>query len=501
MLQISDRAWGWLGPIGVALLAFSVRIWNVGTPNRLLFDETYYAKDAWSLLQHGYVQDFNENANQQIQNGHLTNLMTGELSWIVHPEGGRALIAIGEKVFGLDAFGWRISAVVVGSLTVLVLARLVRRLTGSTWAGCLAGLLLCFDGAHFVLSRLALLDVFLAFWLVCAAACLVVAVDSTGWRYRGWQLAAGASFGMACATKWSGAYGLAAFGLAFVIWEVARKRPNFKAWPLQLARVGVPAFLLIVGTAFVVYVASWTGWLIHHEAFEARFGHGYGTYSQPWGSYLSQPTGGFLGETRDAFRSLWHFHTMTYDFHTSGLDTATHPYQSNPIGWLLMERPVGVDAVNDLPADRCGAAANSSCMRVVTILGNPAVWWAGAAATIGAIVAWVRTRDGRWMIPVVGVLSGWLPWFANADRPIFSFYAVTVLPFMIVAIAMLAHGWVSPESRGAATTARQRYAGWLIGGLYVAAVIALFIYFRPILTDQLVPYDTWHHRMWFPRWI
>ena len=42
----------------------------------------------------------------------------------------------------MDSFGWRVSAAVVGALTVLVLARLVRRLTGSTLIGCLAGLLL-----------------------------------------------------------------------------------------------------------------------------------------------------------------------------------------------------------------------------------------------------------------------------------------------------------------------------------------------------------------------
>ena len=130
--RISPRAWGWIGPIGVALLAFVLRVWDVAQPRILMFDETYYAKDAWSLLQHGYVQDFADQANDQIARGDLTNLMTGEPSWVVHPEGGRLLIAMGEQLFGLDAFGWRISAVVVGSLTVLLLARLVRRLTGST---------------------------------------------------------------------------------------------------------------------------------------------------------------------------------------------------------------------------------------------------------------------------------------------------------------------------------------------------------------------------------
>ncbi len=496
--RISPRAWGWIGPIGVALLAFALRVWDVAQPRILMFDETYYAKDAWSLLQHGYVQDFADQANDQIARGDLTNLMTGEPSWVVHPEGGRLLIAMGEQLFGLDPFGWRISAVVVGSLTVLLLARLVRRLTGSTVFGCFAAVLLAFDGAHFVLSRLALLDVFLAFWILAAVACLVADHDQAvardhirGW-FRPWQLAAGVFFGMACATKWSGVYSLAAFGLLVVVWEVVARRDHWTA----LLRTGAPAFASIVVVAGAVYLLTWTGWLVHHEAYEARFGFGYGTYSDPWGTYLDRSPSGFLGETRDALRSLWHFHVMTYEFHTRGLDAATHPYQSNPLGWLVLDRPVGVDAQNDLPAASCGAAADSSCIRVVTILGNPAVWWAGAVATLGSIVAWIVTRQGRWAVPVVGVLSGWLPWFLNDDRPIFSFYAVTVLPFMILATAMLAD-----LSYRSATSVRGRYVVMVLAGALVATAIGLFCYFHPILTDQLVPYDTWYSRMWSPRWI
>jgi dolichyl-phosphate-mannose--protein O-mannosyl transferase len=482
----------------VALLAFVLRVWDVAQPNRLMFDETYYAKDAWSLLRLGYVQDYVDDANEKIVSGDLTDLMTGDPSWVVHPDGGHALIAAGEQLFGLDPFGWRISAVVVGSLTVLVLARLVRRLTRSTVLGCFAGLLLAVDGAHFVLSRVALLDVFLAFWIVAGTACLVADHDQAvarerirGW-IRPWQLAAGLCLGMACATKWSGLYALAAFGLVTVVWEVLARRDRWTA----LLRTGIPAFVSIVVVAGVVYLLSWTGWLIHHEMYEARFGHGYGSYSDPWGAYLDRAPSGFLGETRDALRSLWHYHVMTYDFHTSGLDDATHPYQSNPAGWLVLDRPVGVDAQNDLPAAMCGAPSDSSCIRVVTILGNPAVWWTGALASLVSAAAWVRTRDGRWAVPVVGVLSGWLPWFLNDDRPIFSFYAVTVLPFMVVAIAMVA----DLAYRRAATIRGRYLVGVLTGGVAVAAV-GLFCYFHPILTDQLVPYQEWYSRMWFRRWI
>lgn len=513
MNRVSERAWGWIGPIGVALLAFVLRIWNVGYPNRLMFDETYYAKDSWSLLQHGYVQDFVEKANDKVVQGDLTGLTNGQPAQITHPDSGKWIIALGEQIFGFDSFGWRISAVVVGALTVLVLARLVRRLTGSTVIGCFAGLLLCFDGLHFVMSRMALLDGFLTFWIVSAVACLVADRD---WlvrperserldRYRPlrpWQLLAGVCFGMACGTKWSGVYVLAVFGLLAVVWEVLARRKHSRdrglkrRWVRSTLAIGLPAFFSIVGVAFVVYLAAWTGWLIHHDLYEQRFGLGFGEESG-WGAYVTQPTGGFFGPTLDAFRSLWHYHVITWDFHTgSYLAGKTHPYQSDPLGWLVMERPVGVDAQNGLAAASCGAPATSTCMREVLLLGNPILWWTGALALIAAVVAWFNTKDWRWGVPIVGVAATWLPWFISSGRPIFSFYAVATIPFTIIAISLVVNGLIT-----SASTPRQRYVVWLIAGALLTSVVVTFWYFHPIYTDGLISYDAWRSRMWFNRWI
>jgi dolichyl-phosphate-mannose-protein mannosyltransferase len=505
LTRVSHRAWGWIGPIGVALLALVLRVWNVGYPNAFVFDETYYAKDAWSLLQHGYVQDFTDEANRQIVQGNLDGILTGQPSWIVHPDGGKWVIALGEWAFGFDSVGWRISGVVVGALTVLVLARLVLRLTGSVIVACIAALLLTVDGMHFVMSRLALLDVFLAFWIVCGVACIVADRD---WirdrldRYRfvrPWQLLAGVCFGMACATKWSGLYVLAAFGLLAVLWEVSARRsagPRH-GWLRRTFVVGVPAFASIVVVALLVYLVTWTGFLLHHEVYEARFGRGYGDYSPPWGSYVDQPTTGFLGETRDAFRSLWRFHVMTYGFHTTDLNSATHPYESHPLTWLLQWRPVGADAQFDLPATtRCGQPAGETCVREILILGNPIIWWTGILALVAAAGAFLRTRSSTWAIPVVAVLVCWLPWLRFDDRPIFSFYAVTIIPFTIIAICLVIHALIA-----SGTSPRHRYVTGLAIGAFVVASVATFWFFHPIYTDDLIPYESWRDRMWWSRWI
>ncbi len=80
-------------------------------------------------------------------------------------------------------FGWRFSAAVAGTLSVLLLVRIARRMFGSTILGCAAGLLLALDGFHLVLSRSALLDIFLLLFVLAAFGALVLDRDA---RRRRW---------------------------------------------------------------------------------------------------------------------------------------------------------------------------------------------------------------------------------------------------------------------------------------------------------------------------
>ena len=296
-LRLEDPIVGWSAAIGVTLLAFFLRVWKLGTPREFSFDETYYAKDAWSLLNHGYVRSYVGDANEKILDGTTTGIWKDDPSMIVHPEVGKWLIAVGEHFFGMDPFGWRIAAAVVGSLMVLVMCRLARRLTGSTALGCVAGLLLCFDGLHFVLSRLALLDIFFTFFLLCAVAALVndrdwfrarmarlsdaTATRSHGFGpvrgllFRPWLLVAGICFGLAVGTKWTALFPMAAFGVLAWAWSWGARRSFGVRWPVlkSLVADAGPAFLQIVGVAFIVYVATWAGWLAHAHEYEQDLSH------------------------------------------------------------------------------------------------------------------------------------------------------------------------------------------------------------------------------------
>jgi dolichyl-phosphate-mannose--protein O-mannosyl transferase len=518
----SDRFAGWAATVGVTMLAGFLRMWHLGSPHALLFDETYYAKDAWSLLHHGYVTGYVDHADDKILAGHVTGIFTDSPSMIVHPEIGKWLIAVGEWVFGMDPFGWRVMSAVVGSLMVGVMVRLVRRLTGSTLLGATAGVLLCFDGLELVMSRLALLDIFMAFFVLCAVACLVADRDwgryrmarlvpagysagPGGWgpvrglRFRPWRLAAGICFGLACATKWNAVFPLAAFGLLVWAWDSGARRSLGVRHPWLRAAVvdALPAFCYLVVVGLVVYVVSWTGFLLHAHAYEAALSDTqYGPY---WGSYLQHDAHGFFPELWQSLRSLWNYHQDVYTFHTQGLRDATHVYQSDPQGWLILNRPVGVDAQLDIKPGQqgCTAPQDSTCLRQVLLLGTPALWWGGLAALLYAAYAWVAKRDWRFGLALVGVLSTWLPWIRYDDRPIFSYYAVAIIPFTVVAVTLC----IGRLLGGPRASYQRRAVGAAVSGAFVLLVMVNFAWFWPIYTDQLLTTPQWLERIWFRAWI
>ena len=57
-VDLEDPVVGWTASIGLTLMALFLRLWKLGTPKVFEFDETYYAKDAWSLLHFGYARGY-----------------------------------------------------------------------------------------------------------------------------------------------------------------------------------------------------------------------------------------------------------------------------------------------------------------------------------------------------------------------------------------------------------------------------------------------------------
>ncbi|MEU4541703.1 phospholipid carrier-dependent glycosyltransferase, partial [Streptosporangium sp. NPDC023825] len=106
-------AWGWLGPILVAAFGGVLRLVGLGRPHAVVFDETYYAKDAWTLIHYGVeraslgtVED--PVADRMIIAGKtdfLVKCTPPEADpcplYVAHPPLGKWMIGVGEQIFGM----------------------------------------------------------------------------------------------------------------------------------------------------------------------------------------------------------------------------------------------------------------------------------------------------------------------------------------------------------------------------------------------------------------
>ena len=490
-LQPSVGSGGWLATVGIGLLAGILRLLRLDLPHGKIFDEIYYSCDAQNLVRFGVEQSTKPNNPNCVP--------TGAPGFIVHPPLGKWLIGAGEKIFGINELGWRFSAAVFGTLTVIVLVRLTRRMTGSTVLGCLAGVLLSLDGLHFVQSRTSMLDIFLCFFVTAAVAALVVDRDRIRQRlgaqleppvgagprlgFRPWLLAAGVSLGAAVATKWSGLYYLLLLVFLAYLWEVgARRTAGISApWRATVRRSLVPLLGLLIVLPAALYVLSWVGWFANGDSWDRH-----------WAT-AQNATYGFLP---DVLRSWWHYQVEIYGFHSHLAQK--HPYQSHPLGWLLLARPVSYYYPAGITAGRYGCAV-ASCAREVLAIGTPAIWWASIPMLLGCLWLWIARRDWRGLAVVLLVLTAILPWIPSDlhKRTMFLFYALPAVPFLCLGLALCA-GWAL-GGVGASRLRRRLAAAGI--GIYVSAVVVNFAYLYPLLAAQTLPYRTWYGRIWFTSWI
>ncbi len=122
--------------------------------------------------------------------------------------------------------GWRVASAIAGTLTILLLYLLARKILRSTLGASLASGLFAVDLLAFVQSRVSMLDVFVPLFGVATFLFLAydrdrLAADSRHARWRPWRLAAGIAAGAASATKWSGVLFLIAAIVITVVWETA----------------------------------------------------------------------------------------------------------------------------------------------------------------------------------------------------------------------------------------------------------------------------------------
>lgn len=483
-----DHVRGWVVTGIITLLATVTRFVNLGSPTDAgtpIFDEKHYAPQAWQVLNNHGVED------------------NPGFGLVVHPPVGKQLIALGEAIFGYDGVGWRFTGALLGVVMVTLVMRIVRRISRSTLVGAIAGVLCICDGVSFVAARTALLDGILTFFVVAAFGALIVDRDDVRRRMhiallegrsadtvwgprlgvRWWRFLAGVLLGLACGTKWSGLYFVVFFGAMSLAFDVAARRQYqvSRPWLGTLRRDLIPTAYAIGVIPIAVYLASYAPWFASETAIDR---HEVGQTIGPK-SVLPVP---------DALRSLWHYSAKALEFH-AGLTNAAgnhHPWESKPWSWPMSLRPV-LYAIDQQNVGGCGA---QSCVKAEMLVGTPAMWWLAVPVLLYALWRAVVRRDWRYAVVLVGYCAGWLPWFADIDRQMYFFYAATMAPFLVMAIALICGDILYRPNQ----SAERRTLGLIVVSCYVALVVTNFAWLFPILTGLPISQQTWDMEIWLPSW-
>jgi dolichyl-phosphate-mannose--protein O-mannosyl transferase len=337
--------------LGISAL---LRIFRLGTPNEVVFDEVYYVDGARDLLANGVE---------------LTN---GKPEFVVHPPIGKWMIAIGIKLFGDNPIGWRISAALFGVVSIYLIFLVARKLFKSDFLALLSAALASIDGIHLVMSRTALLDIFLMTFLFGAFTALI---------FQKYLLMA-LMLGLGLGTKWSALY----FIIAIAVYLFIRERR------------ALISYVIIIPS---VYLISWSGWFLSINGWNRK-------------------------SSSNSLLSLFNYHKEILDFHT-GLET-DHPYQASPWNWLILGRPTSF--FYDSPKN-CGS---DNCAQEILAMGTPTIWWLGLISIFITIGYFIHRRDKSAGLILLALLSNYLPWLLFPERTTFYFYAIAFQPYLILAI-------------------------------------------------------------------
>lgn len=387
--------------------------------DQTIFDEIYHGRTAYEFL-HGLP--IYENT---------------------HPPLGKTLISVGIAVFGMNPFGWRFVCVVFGSLMMPFIYLFGLRLTGKTRYACLAAVLLGTDFMHFTLSRIATIDIIVAFFILGMFYFMYAFVVSEKRRYL---LLAGLFTGLGCATKWTGIYALCGLFVVFLLWMIGKirkigvKKETRRYWTwLCLQCIGCFIFL-----PFTIYTLSYIPFVRIY------------------------PDQNLLQHVLSNGELMLSYHKATiFD----------HPYASPWYSWLFDWKPL-LDSREYLAGDK---------VSVVATFGNPVLYFAGLYAYGKEFWRTFRDKDKNAAVLVLYYTVMLLPWiFIRRTVFIYQYYVCSV-----VLILLLCHSVSQKEG------VQEKRAYW---GLLAASVL-LFVLFYPVISGLVVPAAYIRQVIpWLPNW-
>lgn len=330
-----------------------------------------------------------------------------------------------------------------------------KRLFKDTYIATATTALLTFDCMHYTLSRIATIDVFIAFFILLMYYYMYQYLVQD-YEFRQSSVALKASFlpknvyiplalagiGMAfgVATKFTGVY--AGIGLAVLfVWYNLMNFPK-----AQLKKLFVFCCLFFIVIPLFMYAICFIPVV------------GYA----PYDSFLDKVIEGTM---------------YMVDYHANLV--AEHYYSSPFYEWPVIWMPLLY--AND--------AVNATDVSAVSCMGNPAIWWIGIPCTLYIFFRWIMKRDKKAGFLCIAYLAQYVPWMSVGRITFIYHYFPSIL------FVMLMMGYTMQQIKERFAWGKKATTTYM-----VIAVICFFLFF-PVISGLPV-YKEWGlHLRWLKDWI
>jgi len=303
-----------------------------------------------------------------------------------HPPLGKLIIAAGISLFGYGPFSWRIMSVIFGSLLIPIIYLLGKDLFGTFLGGFIPAFLLTFDFMHYTLSRIAIIDTFLLFFLTTSHLFFYKYIKSMR-RPKFFTSAlplAIAFFALGLSTKWTASLGFIG-QFTILLLKRLHSNENLEArvkpllwetiYTLTWSLLVIPLYL----SAFIPYMA---------------IGH--------------------------SLEEVFQRQLLMLSFHST-LKT-THPFSSEWWSWPFILKPVWFYC----------SSVYDEVRSTITCMGNPAIWYLGFISIFLILFLAVKDKTLDSLFISTIFFSQWLP-YALLSRPLFLYYFYPNVPFLSLA--------------------------------------------------------------------
>lgn len=421
---------------------------NTKYPAKMLIDEqdklvlspTYYDQAYFDEIYH--VRNAWEIANRQYMYAS------------VHPLLGTNIIALSIHLFGMHPFAWRLPGAIASVLMLPVLYGILKHLLKRDYLSLIGSFLLAADFMHITTARIATLEPFSILFILCSFYWMLKYCRSNFYTLPMWKgilylFLSGIFMGLSIATKWTGCY--AAIGLAIMLFtnwiqcflEYKKDKETHQQFFKILLTTMLSCILFFIIIPIVIYCISY----IPDKIFR----------NEPW-----------------TIANVWKQAQQMYHYHVNL--NATHPYQSTWFQWILDLRPMWYYV-----------GTKGNVFHTISCFSNPLLTWIGLPAILFTTYRALCKKDIVGWYIVVGYFSGLLPWIIYVQRIVFAYHFYPTSLFTIIAIVYCINLLNNRKMS-------------IVVPAYLAAYLALFILFLPVITGFGTSQQFARFLSWLPGW-